>query len=81
MNSKIALKKLRELLDSETYEAVVELLAGTTVYFPANVKYSDLDERNLQIKDDFFSGKYEIVDLAKKYDLSVSRIYKIIQAR
>ena len=57
MNSKIALKKLRELLDSETYEAVVELLAGTTVYFPANAKYSDLDERNLQIKDDFFSGK------------------------
>lgn len=81
MNSKIALKKLKELLDSETYEAVMELLAGTTVYFPANVKYSDLDERNVQIKDDFFSGKYEIVDLAKKYDLSVSRIYKIIQAR
>ena len=60
MNSKAALRKLRELLDSETYEAVVELLAGTTVYFPANVRFTDLEERNLQIKDDFFSGAYEV---------------------
>lgn len=83
MNSKLALKKLRELLGSETYQAVLELLAGTTVYFPSNVniKFTDLEERNLQIKDDFFSGQYEVTDLAKKYDLSVSRIYKIIQTR
>ncbi len=81
VNSKLALKKLRELLDSETYNAVVELLAGTTVYFPANIKFTDLEERNLQIKDDFFSGQYEVTDLARKYDLSVSRIYKIIQSR
>lgn len=81
MNSKLALKKLRELLDQETYEAILELLAGTTVYFPANVKFTDLEERNLQIKDDFYSGQYEVTDLAKKYDLSISRIYKIIQAR
>lgn len=81
MNSKLALKKLRELLDQETYEAVLELLAGATVYFPANVKFTDLEERNLQIKDDFYSGQYEVTDLAKKYDLSISRIYKIIQSR
>ncbi len=81
MNSKAALRKLRELLDSETYEAVVELLAGTTVYFPANVRFTDLEERNLQIKDDFFSGAYEVADLARKYDLSISRVYKIIQAK
>ncbi len=81
MNSKLALKKLRELLDHDTYEAVAELLAGTTVYFPANVKFTDLEERNLQIKDDFFSGQYEVTDLARKYDLSVSRIYKIIQSK
>lgn len=81
MNSKLALKKLRELLGSETYEAVLELLSGTTVYFPSNAKFTDLEERNLQIKDDFFSGQYEVTELARKYDLSVSRIYKIIQAR
>lgn len=81
MNSKLALKKLRELLGSESYEAVMELLAGSTVYFPANEKFTDIEERNMQIKDDFFSGKYEVTDLARKYELSISRIYKIIQAR
>ena len=81
VNSKLALKKLRELLDDETYNAVMELLAGTTVYFPSNFKFTDIEERNLQIKDDFFSGQYEITDLARKYGLSISRVYKIIQSR
>jgi len=81
MNSKIALKKLRELLDADTYAAVTEMLAGATVYFPANTEVSDRDERNIQIRDDFYSGKYEVSELARKYNLSVSRIYKIIQAR
>lgn len=81
VNSKLALKKLRELLGGETYEAVMELLAGTTVYFPANSRFTDLEERNLQIKDDFFSGDYDVMDLARKYDLSLSRIYKIIQTK
>lgn len=83
MNSKAALKKLRELVDAATYAAIVVQLAGTTVYFPSNTntEFSDLEERNLQIRDDFYSGDYEVADLAKKYDLSISRVYKIIQAR
>lgn len=83
MNSKAALKKLRELVDEATYAAIVVQLAGTTVYFPsnANMEFTDLEERNLQIRDDFYSGDYEVADLAKKYDLSISRVYKIIQAR
>lgn len=81
MNSKNALKKLRELVDEQTYRAILSHLAGSTVYFPSNVEFSDLEERNLQIKDDFYTGQYEIPDLAKKYMLSISRIYKIIQER
>jgi len=81
MNSKAALKKLRELVDPATFEAIVVQLAGTTVYFPANTEFTDLEERNLQIRDDFYSGNYEVAELARKYDLSISRIYKIIQAR
>lgn len=83
MNSKAALKKLRELVDEATYAAIVVQLAGTTVYFPSNTntEFTDLEERNLQIRDDFYSGDYEVADLAKKYDLSISRVYKIIQAR
>lgn len=81
MNSKAALKKLRELVDEATYEAIIVQLAGATVYFPSNTDFTDLEERNLQIKDDFYSGNYDVPDLARKYGLSISRIYKIIQAR
>jgi len=81
MNSKAALKKLRELVGEAAYETIAVQLAGTTVYFPANTQFTDLEERNLQIRDDFYSGSYEVADLARKYDLSISRIYKIIQAR
>ena len=81
MNSKAALKKLRELLDESTYSAIVSMLAGTTVYFPANAEFTDLEERNLQLRDDFYSGDYEVADLARKYDLSISRVYKILQTR
>ena len=81
MNSKTALKKLRELVDETTYASIVSALAGTTVYFPANTEFTDLEERNLQLRDDFYSGDYEVADLARKYELSISRVYKIIQAR
>lgn len=81
MNSKAALKKLRELLDESTYSAIVSTLAGTTVYFPNNTEFTDLEERNLQLRDDFYSGDYEVADLARKYDLSISRVYKILQTR
>ncbi len=81
MNSKAALKKLRELVDEETYVSIIRQLAGTTVYFPTNTEFTDLEERNLQLRDDFYSGDYEVSDLARKYDLSISRVYKIIQAR
>ena len=81
MNSKAALKKLRELVDEPTYTAIISHLAGTTVYFPSNTEFTDLEERNLRIRDDFYSGDYEVADLARKYDLSISRVYKILQAK
>ncbi len=81
MDSRKALKKLRSLVDEKTYQRIMEELAGATVYFPSNAALSDREERNLQIKDDFYSGKYEVSDLARKYELSISRVYKIIQSR
>lgn len=81
MNSKTALKKLRELVGSDTYNAILELLSGSTVYFPSIAGFADREERDLQLKDDFYSGRYEVAELARKYDLSISRVYKIIQSR
>lgn len=81
MNSKKALERLRELLGDEQFAQVVDELAGATVYFPENHKWPDKITRNLKLKEDFYSGRYEVGDLAKKYDLSISRVYKIIQNR
>ncbi len=81
MTSKAALKRLRDLVGDAVFGQIVDQLAGATVYFPANTEFTDREERNLQIKDDFYSGDYEVSDLARKYGLSISRIYKIIQSR
>lgn len=82
MNSKEALKKLKSIIGENTYKQVLEQMAGSTVYFPtalSNLEWTDKDKRNESLRADFYSGKYEIRDLAKKYDLSISRVYKIIQ--
>ncbi len=79
MNSKLALKRLREIVGEDIYEEVLNALAGATVYFPSNTEWTDLDERNQQLREDYYSGLFEIGDLAKKYNLSISRVYKIIQ--
>ena len=84
MNSKEALKKLKDIIGEEAYSQVVEQMAGTTVYFPSspvNVVWMDKEQRNIRLKEDFYSGKYEVGDLARKYDLSISRVYKIIQGK
>lgn len=84
MNSKEALKTLRNIIGDEAYKQVLEQMAGTTVYFPtalSNAGWMDREQRNINLKEDFYSGKYEVGDLARKYDLSISRVYKIIQGK
>lgn len=79
MNSKDALDKLKEIIGDANYSRVVQELAGCTVYFPSDTEWTDKSLRNIQLCEDFYSGQYEISDLAKKYNLSISRVYKIIQ--
>lgn len=84
MNSKEALKILRNIIGEEAYKQVLEQMAGATVYFPtlpSNAEWVDKEQRNISLKEDFYSGKYEVGDLARKYDLSISRVYKIIQGK
>lgn len=84
MNSKEALKTLRNIIGEEAYKQVLEQMSGATVYFPtlpSNAEWVDKEQRNISLKEDFYSGKYEVGDLARKYDLSISRVYKIIQGK
>lgn len=81
MTSKKALEELKKIIGEENYKEVINLLAGSTVYFPENHEWHDKQDRNLMLREDFYSGNYEISDLAEKYDLSISHVYKIIQKR
>lgn len=81
MNSRKALEILRKIIGEEDYRKVIDMLAGSTVYFPENHEWYDKQDRNIMLREDFYSGNYEISDLAKKYELSISHVYKIIQKR
>ncbi|MGN1167603.1 MAG: Mor transcription activator family protein [Lachnospiraceae bacterium] len=79
MNSKEALKGLRNIIGDDLYKRVLEEFAGTMIYFPTNPEWQDKETRNISLKEDYYSGKYEISDLAQKYNISISRVYKIIE--
>lgn len=81
MKSKDALKLLREIVGEETYGKISHLLAGETIYFPSEFEFMDKSARNMSLKEDFYTGNYEVADLARKYNLSISRVYKILQNR
>lgn len=79
MDSKSALEKIRHIVGDEIYKKITNELAGSTVYFPNEPDWVNKKDRNEQLLDDYYSGKYDIINLAQKYNLSVSRIYKIVQ--
>ena len=81
MKGKSAIEIIREIVGDDAFVKICSELSGRTVYFPANYEWHDKSERNLRLREDFYNGKYEIADLARKYDLSISRVYKIIQHR
>ncbi|MEE3466935.1 MAG: Mor transcription activator family protein [Eubacterium sp.] len=64
--------------DEKFYE-ISEALSGQTVYFPFDYEWNDKEMRNMKLREDYYSGMYEVTDLANKYKLSISRVYKIIQ--
>lgn len=81
MKSKDALEILKSITGEEIFKKIAIELAGMTVYFPSDFEWKDKASRNVALKEDYFSGEYEISDLARKYNLSISRVYKIIQHR
>lgn len=81
MNSKESLKIIRDIVGEEKFSVIMEKLSGATVYFPENYEWQDKVERNISLREDFYTGSYEVADLALKYGLSISRVYKIIQNR
>ncbi len=53
MNSKKALDELKRILGEKDYRKVVDLLAGSTVYFPENHEWQNKQDRNIMYKRRF----------------------------
>lgn len=71
---------MRNIIGEEKFMEVVSALAGERITFPRSFQWLDKNERNQAILCDFYGGA-DIAELAKKYDLSESHIYKIVERR
>ncbi len=81
MESKKALDIIRDIVGKEKYREIIQQLGGSTVYFPNDIEWISKYERNMELRNDFYSGRYEVSEIAVKYNLSISTVYKIIQRR
>lgn len=81
MKSNDALYILKQIVGEKNYKEILKQLSGVTVYFPSEFEFADKSLRNISLREDFYTGNYEVADLAKKYNLSISYVYKILQNR
>lgn len=73
------LETLQEIIGESLFQEVIAEMPGISFRLPNNAEHYDKQQRNNQIVQDFYAGT-EINDLVKKYSLSRSRIYKIVES-
>lgn len=71
---------MRNIIGEEKFMEVASALAGERITFPRSYQWLDKDERNRAILCDFYNGT-DIENLAEKYELSESHVYKIVERR
>lgn len=76
--NEIALNTLKNIIGSSLFSEVCEKMSGCSLYIPSSSR--NKEERNKEIRFDFYSG-LNYLQIAKKYNLSLSQIYKIIESR
>jgi hypothetical protein len=70
------LKKLESRIGIDGLQAVIDLVGGDVVRFPASLDHYDKGKRNEQIRRDRLRGA-DWAALAEQYDLTVDRVRKI----
>lgn len=71
------LNALRAALDPESWETVVEICGGETIYIPLSGCDPVKKSRNAEICEKYFSG-VSIEELSEQYQLSNSQVRRII---
>ena len=78
-NNELKLLALQEIIGEDLFNAVCSRYEGESIYFPSR-GFPSKAERDTAIIHEFYEGA-EIPDLARKYKLSASQVYKIVQGR
>lgn len=71
------LNALRAALDPESWETVVEICGGETIYIPLSGCDPVKKSRNAEICSAYFSG-VSVEELSERYQLSNSQVRRII---
>lgn len=75
------LKGIRGKIGKELFRELVEEYRSEAMRWPSDPDYFDKLERNEKLMEDFHEKKMKVSDLADKYKLSESTIYRITEKR
>lgn len=74
------LQTLKGIVGEELFGVIVESLTGENIYFNKRMIHPSKEERDAAIKKDYIYGM-ELSEIAEKYGLKISSLYKIIEQR
>lgn len=77
-NNQLHLEVLKDITGDEIFNTIVSVLGGSRISIPKCIYSVDKDKRNKSIIKEYERG-VSVIDLAVKYDLNPSQIYKIIE--
>ncbi len=69
---------LKNILGEDLFQDVLHIFAGDKIVFPKCPDHMEKEQRNHCIRQDSIQGA-SVPDLMKKYELSQSQIYKILE--
>ena len=73
------LSALKDMIDDESkFKAIVERFRGEKIYFTGYGEFCTKEERDQAVYDDFRKGM-NVVEIADKYEISTSLVYKICE--
>lgn len=74
------LQIIKNIVGGELFRAIIEQLQGETIYVVNYNGFASKEERDKEIRKDFYHG-LSVPELADKYGLSSCSIYKITEQK
>lgn len=78
LNNTENLKTLKNIVGNELFSVIIERLKGEHIYFSNFSGFATKEERDSEIRKDFYQG-LSVPELAEKYKMKSWSIYKITE--